>query len=505
MTLHVLLLIHVAISVAAAFPPVIEDSCLLRPPRCNLVCTTGYQRGSAGCVCACATDPCQAKLCAVGEQCITMGGVARCLQNIDASRLECPRIIGGICALRCQKDSDCAGKNGEIFTVCSPFSAPFEVFSLYSSQKTLSIFGSAAYTKCVDDFQCPDVEKCCSNACGLVCVDPTKATIEIDWSLYSRFHRFFHLHFQFAPIQCDRRQCWCVDVNYGTEIAGSAVTLSMKRGDMCRVFKLNSFQEIFFDDVFCILELPFSSSCPNGADSCQLIEPDCFHPPCLPVPRYGNCLLANFHPLPLCTCYPVEVPKLHKVIIPQRKNVFQPGDVARHNKGVLSSLAADCPSSFTNCTSACEADENCPGLKRCCRIGCSTHCLYPHRTTLVATSFYSMKQPSSNCLSGEEVAGTRTEVTPTCKASSKCPEVTCRTSCPYEFERDVNGCLTCRCKNPCAMVRNYSNFLWKKLFCHLIRFIPQVKCQQGSFCVMTAVNCFQTENCPPQPRCEFHS
>lgn len=59
MTLHVLLLIHVAISVAAAFPPVIEDSCLLRPPRCNLVCTTGYQRGSAGCVCACATDPCQ--------------------------------------------------------------------------------------------------------------------------------------------------------------------------------------------------------------------------------------------------------------------------------------------------------------------------------------------------------------------------------------------------------------------------------------------------------------
>lgn len=46
-------------------------------------------------------------------------------------------------------------------------------------------------------------------------------------------------------------------------------------------------------------------------------------------------------------------------------------------------------------------------------------------------------------------------------ASSKCPEVTCRTSCPYEFERDVNGCLTCRCKNPCAMVRNYSNFLCK--------------------------------------------
>ncbi|KAK6045717.1 thyroglobulin type-1 repeat-containing domain protein [Cooperia oncophora] len=39
---------------------------------------------------------------------------------------------------------------------------------------------------------------------------------------------------KFMPIQCDQRQCWCVDVNYGTEIAGSAVTVAMKRGDMCR-------------------------------------------------------------------------------------------------------------------------------------------------------------------------------------------------------------------------------------------------------------------------------
>ncbi|PIO75000.1 hypothetical protein TELCIR_02990, partial [Teladorsagia circumcincta] len=39
---------------------------------------------------------------------------------------------------------------------------------------------------------------------------------------------------RFVPIQCDLRQCWCVDVNYGTEIAGSAVIIAMKRGDMCR-------------------------------------------------------------------------------------------------------------------------------------------------------------------------------------------------------------------------------------------------------------------------------
>ncbi|KAK5973102.1 hypothetical protein GCK32_012712 [Trichostrongylus colubriformis] len=65
-----------------AIPPVIEDLCFLRPPQCNLICTTGYQRSATGgCVCACATDPCQAKLCAVGEHCVTLNSVARCLQN----------------------------------------------------------------------------------------------------------------------------------------------------------------------------------------------------------------------------------------------------------------------------------------------------------------------------------------------------------------------------------------------------------------------------------------
>ncbi|RCN24914.1 thyroglobulin type-1 repeat-containing domain protein [Ancylostoma caninum] len=39
---------------------------------------------------------------------------------------------------------------------------------------------------------------------------------------------------KFAPIQCDQRQCWCVDVNYGSEIPGSSVAISMRRADMCR-------------------------------------------------------------------------------------------------------------------------------------------------------------------------------------------------------------------------------------------------------------------------------
>nr|CDJ83052.1 Protein C08G9.2 [Haemonchus contortus] len=65
---------------------------------------------------------------------------------------------------------------------------------------------------------------------------------------------------------------------------------------------------------------------------------------------------------------------MHRVIVPQRRNHhFQPGDVATHNKGVLSSLVADCPSSverslvekFTNCTSSCASDNDCVGRIRC--------------------------------------------------------------------------------------------------------------------------------------------
>ncbi|VDO25270.1 unnamed protein product, partial [Haemonchus placei] len=373
---------------------------------------------------------------------------------------------------------------------------------------------------------------------------------------------------KFAPIQCDQLQCWCVDVNYGTEITGSAVLVAMKRGDMCRDLRLcgvkcsnhcpHGLKMTVFGcpDPTCACRDLIYSSCPNNADTCQLIEPDCAQPPCLPVPR---CLL---NPCPagqpmtlqngvtaLCatsdqcspnhwchkvhsifainlaylgvyhlelallapcnnqdpvirqlllfqgkccfdgcglSCSPLEAPKMHRVIVTQRRNHhFQPGDVATHNKGVLSSLVADCPSSkFTNCTSSCASDNDCVGMKRCCRVGCSTQCLYPIRTTReLSLRGHGYFDDGCFCVdidSGDEISGTRTtDSVPNCEGSHKCPDVVCRTSCPYEFERDANGCRSCRCKNPCA----------------------PVKCHQGSYCIMTAVNCFQSENCPPQPRC----
>lgn len=63
---------------------------------------------------------------------------------------------------------------------------------------------------------------------------------------------------------------------------------------------------------------------------------------------------------------------------------YQPGDVEKYNKGHLSSLVADCIdiiASNVSCATECHSDSQCAGMKRCCRQGCSTSCMYPVRST----------------------------------------------------------------------------------------------------------------------------
>ncbi|VDN19678.1 unnamed protein product [Cylicostephanus goldi] len=204
----------------AVFPPLIEDSCGVRPQNCNLLCINGYQRqNNEECACECAADPCQFKLCAIGEHCTVIGGVAGCISNTGAPRHECPRIIGGLCNVQCKTDSDCPGFPIETQLTGQPIQArsfhrlitatanvlpalsePIRPVNATISPVSLMIDRSFAvktsipqtkagmcppagdekacttYTKCSDDSECKDVEKCCKNACGSVCVDPTKAT-----------------------------------------------------------------------------------------------------------------------------------------------------------------------------------------------------------------------------------------------------------------------------------------------------------------------------------------
>lgn len=38
---------------------------------------------------------------------------------------------------------------------------------------------------------------------------------------------------KFSGIQCTHTECWCVDVNYGSEIPGTREAIGMRKPDMC--------------------------------------------------------------------------------------------------------------------------------------------------------------------------------------------------------------------------------------------------------------------------------
>ncbi|VDM58532.1 unnamed protein product [Angiostrongylus costaricensis] len=354
-------------------------------------------------------------------------------------RPDCPRVIvGGVCEFNCDKDSDC-----------------------------------------------PAAQICCSNGCGRECVFPLTMNYSLNVNnaiqpVNDCIHLFVAVkklpnkalknnyvpkcdeHGKFDRIQCDQHQCWCVEVNDGTEIAGSAVPISMRRADMCREVRLcgvKCSKQCTYGLKMSVFGCPDPTCecrdicegvrCNNDADVCQLIEADCARPPCLPVPK---CLL---NPCP--TSHIVSLPN---GVTALRSTSVQCGNGhwCHEIEGTLTRIQIGY-NGYGFCCSGAEAQKRgaCPS----CDDGVC-FCV--------------------DVTNGEEIPGTRTaNDTPNCKGPirGRCPDIVCRTSCPYGVERNENGCSSCRCRNPCAPVR----------------------CPQGSLCIMTAVNCFEMDNCPPQPRC----
>ncbi|CAI4227197.1 unnamed protein product [Auanema sp. JU1783] len=645
-----------------------DEICELRPNKCSLVCPFGYLKSNSKCICACALDPCQTKKCPEGDICVSSGVVASCIRNSIPIRPECPRLSGGICALRCENDHDCQGRliccsNGcgmecvvpltdfpikakPISPVKGPFSKlitaveriPNTISSFLKPQTEFTSFEQQSVEqipvsmekagqcpsgevdkckvqtmKCEKDDDCVEYQKCCSTNCGKICRDPVKATACIhlvmaikrlpSGSVTNGYLPKCEINGKFSPVQCDESECWCVDVNYGSEISGSRIDGSMKRADMCINLRLCAVKcdgtcpHGFIMDQFgcpvdgCICrDICHGVACVNSADICQLVEPDCLVPPCLPVPR---CLInpcPTGHPMTISTgvtalcvrteqcagsywchnigysglgfCCPGKKPE--KTInadcptrSPQRNGTcvstcktddhclsgkccfdgcgltcaeteFQPRTTERplvevqvkpkleitpeivlsHNKEHLTSLVAECPVMNpvgNNCSTSCVSDMDCPGMKRCCRSGCSTLCTYYVRSTpcyqlSLTSEIYSLKRvkkcdkagnfeqvqcDTDGCfcvdvMTGDEIPGTRNRrKMPNCADSKICVNHNCKTICPYGYQVDNEGCETCLCSNPCL----------------------DIKCPEGSLCIMTNVECFQKENCHPQPRC----
>ncbi|PIC34118.1 hypothetical protein B9Z55_013866 [Caenorhabditis nigoni] len=679
--LYLLLLKPIVTSSVDLLPANVLNVCPVRPTNCNLLCPYGYLRDVLQqCLCTCAIDPCQTTICGPSESCIAIGVKARCIPKFGSNREECPRLTGGVCALRCEKDSDCNGRliccsNGCGRECVAPIAKSFPISgdkpiqpvssssnipgSFQRLIKAVSNIGSTHFNitpipptirnlantlfptpspirplpttkvgqcpsptesksacsdqkQCANDLDCGNVDKCCPNACGSTCMEPLKATGCIhmvlaisklkERRLPNEYVPFCERNGRFSSIQCDIQFCWCVDVHYGTEIDGTRISREQRRMDMCREPRLcakkchNQCTHGHIMDIFgcpistcACLDICLNVKCENSWEQCQLVEPDCANPPCLPVPRCllnpcrhgppsrlangitalcssdkdcteGTCSKIGYNGLGFCcsgpasstrdgrcpsqpadkrkcllypenschsdhecsedekccfngctlSCTQPEDYVIRKPVKPVTEPImhYQPGDVEKYNKGHLSSLVADCADVIVaniSCTTECHSDSQCAGMKRCCRQGCSTNCMYPIRSTpcfhlALTAELYSLRNAmkcdragnfeqyqcdDEGCFcvdiaTGEELPGSRAiGRKPNCESRNPCEPLVCKVACPFGFEKGPNSCPTCKCKNPCE----------------------EVKCPQGSVCVMSSVQCYQTGNCVPQPRC----
>ncbi|VDN17987.1 unnamed protein product [Gongylonema pulchrum] len=400
---------HPIIGITAA------HSCPQRPPGCELHCPFGYRFALTGtCLCSCQDDPCFVRL------------------------ISCPRLVGGACVQRCSGDAECGGllkccSNGcgrECVMALAPL-ALLDSLSIHPLQATgrINRVGncppknyikkSSCILECTHDEECPWVEKCCDNGCGRVCTPPDKATAcTVDG--------------RFKNIQCDKSYCWCVDEK-GSEVTGTkafkeaGLPNCLRRkscsGRLCA--KLCQFGTKTDDDG-CPLEtcecrnICDSVKCTNDFDRCQLVEPECARPPCQPIgfnnlgfccPRpeseihKGTCLpnfsRPNGHCVSEChvdsdcstnakccfdgcslKCMPVAAIRADHST---ERSIVVPEQLTTNEK--KTPYPAECPSSippnvrFGKCGSQCKTDQDCPGVKKCCKYGCTSLCLFPTKAT----------------------------------------------------------------------------------------------------------------------------
>lgn len=169
--------------------------------------------------------------------------------------------------------------------------------------------------------------------------------------------------------------------------------------------------------------------------------------------------------------------------------------------------AADPPGRSAVCKAECGTDGDCPGLRRCCVLGCSKLCLHPPRTTAclhraVSAELFGLAAPrctadgafaevqcdASHCQcvrpsDGRPRPGSRGTAAARfdCTAArAECGVLECGLECRHGFRLDDWGCPTCQCEDPCRGVR----------------------CPLGTLCLPVAVPCLHSADCPEQPRCE---
>ncbi|KAL3982628.1 Thyroglobulin type-1 repeat family protein [Acanthocheilonema viteae] len=589
------------------------DRSCQRPPGCELHCPFGYQIDPLGiCLCTCHDAPCLSKICAPNEYCrYNSDGAAVCVPQIGGNRVavrpsECPRLFDGACIHQCNSDSECGSNmlkccsNGcgrECVVALSP-QAIVNSLSIHPLQITgysnrigkcplkNSIKNQKCAIECIYDDECPSVEKCCDNDCGRVCTPPDKATDCIhlasavnrlpEKTLIRGYVPKCTVNGQFENIQCDDSFCWCVDEK-GTEITGTKIIRTIGLPDClqrreCKAklclkacpFGIKTDQEgCPLDNCDC-RDLCEEVKCINDIDICQIVEPDCEKPPCLPVPR---CLLnpcPNGSPMTLsngvtalCTdtnqcspnywCHQIGfngfgfccalpesvvhsgncVPILSRSSKSSKSECHIDSDCSKQAKCCFDGCGlkcmlnractkvqqiAECPEvqqyhDLKKCTVECKVDQDCPGIKKCCTYNCSALCLFPTKVTACLHELIT-----------HEIFGY--DRAPKCNDEGNYEQIQCHDDFCYCVDT-VNGNeipatrtalhteLACNERRidcepfRCSKICAYGFKLTDEgcLSCECYNPCKKILCSQGYICVMASVKCLENVYCPDQPRC----
>ncbi|TMS37456.1 hypothetical protein L596_004385 [Steinernema carpocapsae] len=524
--------------------------CIQRPSNCHIDCPHGYLWGvGATCLCICQLNPCLSKVCNSDETCVLEANSPKCVPQIvgqkqtahTAAMGECPTLVGGPCVDQCQADSDCGGqmrccRNGcgheciipvTSHTIRSQLPIKSISSSKLSTPFTLSMGKDDKPGECPDlsvirerrcvvecnkDSDCPSVTKCCNNGCGQLCTAPEKASACIhllssierlpDQKLSNDYVPVCSNDGLFDRVQCNSVYCWCVERESGREEHGTKVFREERQ-------RMNCDEPRRCTEVECLNQCPYGfktqqNGCPatncecknicddvrceNVLDACQLVEPDCANPPCLPVPR---CLLN-----PCSNGLPMTLPNGVTALCTQSNQCSQnywchqigynglgfccPAPEAAARDGFCESRT---PRHLKGCSSECRVDVDCKPTSKCCFDGCGLKCM---EVNFSPNPF--QYRPSAKIITTVDIAKSNKEILS--RLISECPEpavsdriTNCENKC--KADTDCPGmklCCSSGCSRVCAYPKKTTPCIYQAISAELYSLRSVFKCNAaGNF------------------------
>ncbi|VDM24548.1 unnamed protein product [Toxocara canis] len=334
---------------------------------------------------------------------------------------------------------------------------------------------STCDVECKSDVDCPKLKRCCRVGCSAICSYPTRTTACIHEAITAEIYGIGKKpkcdeDGKFQSIQCDRRGCYCVNIDDGNEVANTRVAIS--ENPKCDGRSLTC------EPMIC------TKKCTHGfevsADGCTICK---CHNPCKDVrcPHDKFCIMSDVQCFQQSHC-----PQQTRCVVnvcPSgspfsladnqvelcRQDVDCPNGywcnvVGLNAKGMCcpepkrQSQSGQCPTrtplidGIETCKVRCRSDEDCESNEKCCYDGCGLGCtavkgLAISTDSLQTSDVTSTLNPSSigKCASYPIRNDCERSQKDSCANDDDCPQLQkcCYTGCAKTcvYPHSTTGCL----------------------------------------------------------------